>query len=330
MPVLEDHFEEIVAALGRKALGLGHAGQEWRGDPLSLLELHADSPRLCAVIGKAPHYLGLWPKEGRTPGGDHDHYITWPCILQGGDAPSSGRTFRRGHGRSSLRACLVFLRPGSHILPHALGLLVRMGSLPAWPGDGTMKIGVIPFSESGGGESTDRAVDETRFWRTARRMAIGVAVLCTVGIVGILAFTSPAESLPVPTPAEMQSPLRLITVALEATSTSVAVTEGQATASTETDTPTETPLPTATPQPTSTPEPTDTRTPLPTDTPRPTDTPQPTRTPVGPCPCSGDILNCEDFGSPSWAQACFDYCRSLGKGDVHGLDPDNDGLACED
>lgn len=48
------------------------------------------------------------------------------------------------------------------------------------------------------------------------------------------------------------------------------------------------------------------------------------------CSCSGDTLNCGDFSTHSQAQACFDYCRSLGLGDVHGLDgSDNDGLACE-
>ncbi|TFH11034.1 MAG: hypothetical protein E4H08_02360, partial [Candidatus Atribacteria bacterium] len=28
-------------------------------------------------------------------------------------------------------------------------------------------------------------------------------------------------------------------------------------------------------------------------------------------------------------QACFEYCRSMEYGDIHGLDSDNDGTACE-
>ena len=47
------------------------------------------------------------------------------------------------------------------------------------------------------------------------------------------------------------------------------------------------------------------------------------------CSCSGNTLNCGDFSTHLQAQACYDYCVSLGRGDVHGLDNDNDGLACE-
>jgi len=49
----------------------------------------------------------------------------------------------------------------------------------------------------------------------------------------------------------------------------------------------------------------------------------------GVCSCSGDTYNCGDFSSHSSAQACFDYCVQQGKGDIHKLDRDNDGLACE-
>lgn len=48
------------------------------------------------------------------------------------------------------------------------------------------------------------------------------------------------------------------------------------------------------------------------------------------CSCSGDTLNCGDFSTHSQAQACYDYCVSLGQGDVHNIDGnDKDGLACE-
>ena len=48
-----------------------------------------------------------------------------------------------------------------------------------------------------------------------------------------------------------------------------------------------------------------------------------------PCDCSGNIYNCADFGTHAEAQACYEYCKSLGRGDIHRLDGDNDGIACE-
>lgn len=50
----------------------------------------------------------------------------------------------------------------------------------------------------------------------------------------------------------------------------------------------------------------------------------------GPCDCIGDDLDCEDFASQTEAQACFEYCRSMEYGDIHRLDSDNDGIACEE
>lgn len=47
------------------------------------------------------------------------------------------------------------------------------------------------------------------------------------------------------------------------------------------------------------------------------------------CVCSGNAYNCSDFGSHSAAQACYNYCISKGAGDVHKLDSDSDGSACE-
>lgn len=50
----------------------------------------------------------------------------------------------------------------------------------------------------------------------------------------------------------------------------------------------------------------------------------------GPCSCGGSDLDCKDFKLHSSAQACFEYCRAAGYGDVFRLDgSDNDGLACE-
>ena len=47
------------------------------------------------------------------------------------------------------------------------------------------------------------------------------------------------------------------------------------------------------------------------------------------CDCSANVYNCEDFDSESEAQACFEYCVEQGADDVHNLDGDHDGLACE-
>jgi len=73
--------------------------------------------------------------------------------------------------------------------------------------------------------------------------------------------------------------------------------------------------------------------PLPSDTPRIIFTlaplPTSTRSLAGPCTCKPPDLNCDDFGSQREAQACFDYCRSQGYGDVYKLDRDKDGRVCE-
>ncbi|MEF3274624.1 MAG: thermonuclease family protein [Chloroflexus sp.] len=47
------------------------------------------------------------------------------------------------------------------------------------------------------------------------------------------------------------------------------------------------------------------------------------------CRCDSDVYNCKDFASQREAQACFEYCRAQGKGDVHRLDRDGDGKVCE-
>lgn len=47
------------------------------------------------------------------------------------------------------------------------------------------------------------------------------------------------------------------------------------------------------------------------------------------CNCSGNQYNCSSFSIWIEAQACYEYCISLGRGDIHWLDDDNDGVACE-
>jgi hypothetical protein len=62
----------------------------------------------------------------------------------------------------------------------------------------------------------------------------------------------------------------------------------------------------------------------------PTRRPAATNPPAGgTCSCSGDSRNCGDFSSQSSAQACMNYCVSIGAGDIHNLDGDADGVACE-
>jgi len=52
----------------------------------------------------------------------------------------------------------------------------------------------------------------------------------------------------------------------------------------------------------------------------------PTQPPVGSqCICSYDTYNCSD----SLAVTCFNYCTAQGYGDIHKLDRDDDGYACE-
>ena len=46
------------------------------------------------------------------------------------------------------------------------------------------------------------------------------------------------------------------------------------------------------------------------------------------CSCSSNIYNCADFKTHSEAQACYESCGGVNN-DVHGLDRDKDGLACE-
>lgn len=92
-----------------------------------------------------------------------------------------------------------------------------------------------------------------------------------------------------------------------------------------------TPTTTATGEATATPTNTPTATTQPAATSTPTLTPTATATtqPQGPCPCNADVRNCTDFATHSQAQACFNFCVSQGAGDIHKLDQDNDGDACE-
>ncbi len=48
------------------------------------------------------------------------------------------------------------------------------------------------------------------------------------------------------------------------------------------------------------------------------------------CSCNGNYYNCDDFDSQTDAQSCYDACIADGKGDIHDLDSDSDGTACEE
>ena len=45
--------------------------------------------------------------------------------------------------------------------------------------------------------------------------------------------------------------------------------------------------------------------------------------------CSYNRYNCGDFEWQWQAQQCYDYCLQLVGTDVHYLDADKDGVACE-
>jgi hypothetical protein len=80
--------------------------------------------------------------------------------------------------------------------------------------------------------------------------------------------------------------------------------------------------------PTITPSPTRTSTVSHTLTPSATATSTATEVP-GPCLCTGNLYNCSDFGTQAEAQACFDHCWDQVGTDIHRLDSDGDGEACE-
>jgi len=48
------------------------------------------------------------------------------------------------------------------------------------------------------------------------------------------------------------------------------------------------------------------------------------------CSCSADIYDCSDFISQASAQSCFWYCGSVGAGDIHKLDLNNNRVVCDD
>lgn len=158
----------------------------------------------------------------------------------------------------------------------------------------------------------------------SRGVGLVAGLLVVVGLgVGVRAFQDElgvGALLPVIL-GEVAGPVPTMTPSLTATATSTG---------TATHTPTITMTPTATGTSTSTGTPT--ATPTKTATPTITMTPTATATrsaPPGCSTCAADIYNCSDFGTQAAAQACFDYCWEQVGYDVHGLDGDGNGVACE-
>lgn len=56
---------------------------------------------------------------------------------------------------------------------------------------------------------------------------------------------------------------------------------------------------------------------------------QPLQTASPACSCSGDLYDCSNFTTRAEAQTCYQTCLALGSGDIHRLDRNNDGQACE-
>ena len=46
--------------------------------------------------------------------------------------------------------------------------------------------------------------------------------------------------------------------------------------------------------------------------------------------CEKPAYNCVDFKNQKEAQSVFDQCKTEKNPDIHGLDRDNDGIACQD
>jgi cell division septation protein DedD len=90
-------------------------------------------------------------------------------------------------------------------------------------------------------------------------------------------------------------------------------------------------VPTVTPTPTDTPTPTPTETATITPTAPATPSPTPTSLEAPICECGQDQYEClgSYFSSRNAAQLCFEYCFRQRGFDVHVLDPNANGLACE-
>lgn len=138
------------------------------------------------------------------------------------------------------------------------------------------------------------------YWKDLHMNNKKLLIGCLLALIAIACGSTPAT---VPGPGERLAPAdRLATL----TPTGAPAIE----------TPTESP-PTETLAPELPTPATETPIPLPTEAVVPADTPA--------CECSVDTYNCGD----ALEQTCYRHCLSIGAGDVHGLDGDGDGIACQ-
>ena len=150
-------------------------------------------------------------------------------------------------------------------------------------------------------------------------LAVVAAVLSVAllgcGVMG-LGVTAVAGLLLRPGPRTTAWPSATVRLSVAPTVAVAAATATALPAAVATMAPTVTPMPTVTPTFTATPTPGPVRLPLVVRD-----------DPFDGCLCDmGDVLNC-DSGD---ALRCFAVCKNLGFDDVHGLDRDNDNLACEE
>jgi hypothetical protein len=177
-------------------------------------------------------------------------------------------------------------------------------------------------SSTASSEASEEAASNQAAEVASNRVVLGViafSMLATLCIcVGFTSFiNSDNSSTPTPQPAAVRAIVNLPTSTLppiwlaDVTSTPEILKR--------------TPIPPPTRRPTWSPEPT-----LPTATAFKLSAPKASGGPTGAvCSCKSDQFNCKSFGSQSAAQACFAYCVNQGKGDIHKLDGNNDGLACK-
>lgn len=68
---------------------------------------------------------------------------------------------------------------------------------------------------------------------------------------------------------------------------------------------------------------------VPTAVPAPVSEPTPIPQPISDCSCDGNAYNCDDFKTQEEAQACYSRCMDITGKDIHRLDGDQNGLACD-
>jgi hypothetical protein len=203
-------------------------------------------------------------------------------------------------------------RPGATLNISKRGIRPTVGL----PGTG------LSFTPS---QSNAQSTDSTTGAETSRPLingiifGISILLVCLISVccIGVI-FTDPGAITSTPT-TETQNDINVIIV----NTSSAAQTQTMIFA-----------------PPSSTPVIFDTPTMLPPVTFAPTWTPIPTQTPfvfvpqgIAPanatCSCNGDTLNCSNFNSHQAAQDCFNTCMAQSMGDIHKLDENNDGNACE-